>query len=240
VIIPVHLYGQACQMDKIMQVADAHNIWVIEDNAQAHGASYKGKHTGSFGTINATSFYPSKNLGALGEAGAITTNNGRLAHSCAMLRNYGSVQKYYNEVKGINSRLDELQAAVLTIKLKYISQWTNERINLASAYRKLLAGVGDVILPHILPDASCVYHLFVIRTQQREALQTYLQQNGIGTMIHYPVPPHLQKAYQELGYTEGDFPIAEELAATCLSLPLYVGLQEQQVEYICEKIKNFY
>lgn len=239
-IMPVHLYGQACQMDQIMQIASKHNLYVIEDNAQAHGATYKGKPTGSFGNINATSFYPSKNLGALGEAGAITTDNEDLAQKSAALRNYGSVQRYYNEVKGLNSRLDEMQASILSIKLNYLAQWTEERIRLGELYQYLLRGVGDLVLPEIAENATCVYHLFVIRTQKREQLQAHLQKNGIGTVIHYPVPPHLQKAYQELNLKKGTFPVAEQIAETCLSLPLYIGLQQSQVEQVCNIIKNFY
>lgn len=239
-IMPVHLYGQACEMESIMQLARKHQLFVIEDNAQAHNAMYNGQLTGSFGDINATSFYPSKNLGALGEAGALTTNNSQLAQDSATLRNYGSAKRYYNEVKGFNSRLDELQAALLNIKLAYLAYWTEERIRLGSIYKEKLQGIGDLILPETIAGATHVYHLFVIRTQNRDALQRYLQDNGVGTVIHYPVPPHLQKAYAELGFKRGAFPIAEEIAETCLSLPLYVGLGEEKVDQICNKIKNFF
>jgi dTDP-4-amino-4,6-dideoxygalactose transaminase len=239
-IMPVHLYGQACEMDSIMQIAQKHQLFVVEDNAQAHNAMYNGQLTGSFGDINATSFYPSKNLGALGEAGALTTNNSQLAQDSATLRNYGSAKRYYNEVKGFNSRLDELQAALLNIKLAHLTSWTEERIRLGIIYQEKLRGVGDLIVPDIIAGATHVYHLFVVRTKHRDALQTYLQNNGVGTVIHYPVPPHLQKAYAELNYKRGTFPIAEEIAETCLSLPLYVGLGEEKVDLICSKIKNFF
>jgi dTDP-4-amino-4,6-dideoxygalactose transaminase len=239
-IMPVHLYGQACEMDKIMRIAHRFNLFVVEDNAQAHGATYKNQLTGSFGNINATSFYPSKNLGALGEAGAVTTDNESFAQSCSILRNYGSAQRYYNETKGFNSRLDEIQAAILTIKLNYLAEWTKERVKLSQLYLERLQGIGDLILPCTMPQATHVYHLFVVRTNKRNQLQSYLQDHGIGTVIHYPVPPHLQKAYAELGYTHGDFPVAEEIAETCLSLPLYVGLSESNIDQICEKIKSFF
>ncbi|QHT66076.1 DegT/DnrJ/EryC1/StrS family aminotransferase [Rhodocytophaga rosea] len=240
VIIPVHLYGQACEMDAIMHIAGKHKLFVVEDNAQAHGAQYHGKLTGSFGHINATSFYPTKNLGALGDAGAVTTNDSEFARKAATFRNYGSSRRYYNEVQGVNSRLDEWQAAVLNIKLNYLQAWTKERQALANQYIDLLQGVGDIILPHLADRATSVYHLFVIRTGRRDALQQYLQTKNISTLIHYPVPPHLQEAYQELGYQKGAYPIAEDMASTCLSLPLYVGLQENQVAYICDQIKNFF
>jgi dTDP-4-amino-4,6-dideoxygalactose transaminase len=201
---------------------------------------YAGQLTGSFGDMNATSFYPSKNLGALGEAGAITTNDSRLAQSCFTLRNYGSAKRYYNEVKGFNSRLDELQAALLTIKLNFLPVWTEERTRLGALYQERLQGVGDLVIPATMAKATHVYHLFVIRTKRRNALQKYLQDNGIGTVIHYPVPPHLQNAYKELGYKEGAFPIAEEIAETCLSLPLYIGLEDSKIDQICEKIKYFF
>lgn len=239
-IIPVHLYGQACEMETIMQIARKHNLFVVEDNAQAHGAQYDENLTGSFGHINATSFYPTKNLGALGDAGALTTNDSELARKAATFRNYGSSKRYYNEVQGINSRLDEWQAAVLNLKLNYLPAWTKERQILATLYLAHLQGVGDLILPQLADKATCVYHLFVIRTSRRDALQQYLQRKNIGTLIHYPIPPHLQQAYQELGYHKGAYPVAEDMAATCLSLPLYVGLQENQVAYICDQIKLFF
>ncbi len=239
-IMPVHLYGQACEMDSIVELAKKYNLFIIEDNAQSQGATYNEKLTGTFGNINATSFYPGKNLGALGDAGAVTTNNDELADMAKSLRNYGSNKKYYNEVIGFNMRLDELQASILRVKLPHLTNWTDERKQIASVYNKLLQGVGDLSLPVTAKNATCVYHLYVIKTKQRDALQKYLTNNGIGTLIHYPIPPHLQKAYEFMGYKKGDFPIAEELAETCLSLPMYVGLQEEQIKIVVNTIKTFF
>ncbi len=239
-IIPVHLYGQACEMDAIMQVANKHNLYVVEDNAQGQGAMYNGKKTGSFGQVNATSFYPSKNLGALGDAGAITTDNDTLAYKCRVMRNYGSQKRYYNEVIGLNSRLDEVQAALLRIKLQFLDKWNAERNQIAQIYLNELKNTGDIILPITAEKATHIYHLFVIRTKHRDALQEYLHTKGIQTVIHYPIPPHLQECYQHLGYKKGDFPIAEELADTCLSLPIFVGMTQNQIQYVCDTIKNFF
>jgi dTDP-4-amino-4,6-dideoxygalactose transaminase len=234
-IIPVHLYGQACEMDAIMQIASTNNLYVVEDNAQSQGSTWQGQLTGSFGAVNATSFYPGKNLGALGDGGAVTTNDADLAEKVAVLRNYGSKEKYYNTCKGVNSRLDELQARVLDIKLRYLPVWNEERRQIASRYSTLLDGSG-LILPITHADATPVFHLFVVRTPHRKQLISQLEANGIGCLIHYPVPPHLQEAYTDLGFRKGDFPIAEEIAATCLSLPLYPGLTEEQVEHVAEVI----
>lgn len=239
-IMPVHLYGQACEMDKIMAIAQKYGLFVVEDNAQAHGAAFKGKLTGSFGDVNATSFYPGKNLGALGDAGAITTDSPELFRKCTSLRNYGSHQKYYNEVIGYNSRLDELQAAILKVKLAYMQEWTLERQQIGAWYQERLRGIDDLVLPQTALGASHVYHIFSVRSQQRDALQQYLTQKGIGTLIHYPVPPHLQKAYVDLGYQKGDFPVAEEIANTTLSLPLFIGLTEDMVDEVCAAITSFY
>jgi dTDP-4-amino-4,6-dideoxygalactose transaminase len=238
-IMPVHLYGQACEMDAIMAIAKKHNLFVVEDNAQAHGAAFNGKLTGAFGELNATSFYPSKNVGALGEAGAITTDDADLAHKVRVMRNYGSQQRYYNEIKGFNARIDELQAGLLSVKLKHIDRWTKERQQIAAWYREELADCQDVILPEIAEGATHVYHLFVIRHAQRDALQQHLQAHGIGTVIHYPIPPHLQEAYQDLGFRKGDFPLAEEIANTILSLPLFIGMTHEQVKYVAKEVKRF-
>ncbi|WP_375577895.1 DegT/DnrJ/EryC1/StrS family aminotransferase [Marivirga tractuosa] len=239
-ILPVHLFGQSCEMDKIMEIANKYNLYVIEDNAQAHGATYKSKKTGSWGHINGTSFYPGKNLGALGEAGAITTNNIKLFEKVKALRNYGSEKKYYNKYQGVNNRIDELQAGVLNLKLKYIDQWTDERQELAKIYIENLSNIEGFEVPYIHSEADHVFHLFVVKTNKREELMEYLKNKGIGTLIHYPVPPHLQEAYQTLGYQKGDFPIAERLANNCLSLPLYPGMTNQQIEFVCKKIINFF
>lgn len=240
VIMPVHLYGQACNMNAIEQIALKHRLFIIEDNAQAHGATWNKKITGSWGHINATSFYPGKNLGALGDAGAITTNDEVLAFKASMLRNYGSVKKYHHEVIGYNQRIDELQAAFLSVKLKYIEDWTKQRQAIAVQYYELLQGVGDLILPFVAPEATHVYHLFVIRTSKRDSLQTHLQQNGISTLIHYPIPVHLQEAYQILGYKNGSFPLSEMIASTCLSLPIWPGMTNEQVYIVSKSIRDFF
>jgi dTDP-4-amino-4,6-dideoxygalactose transaminase len=239
-IMPVHLYGQACEMDSIMQIAKKYNLFVVEDNAQGHLATYNGKITGSFGDINATSFYPTKNLGALGDAGAMTTDNDKWATDCMTYRNYGSQKRYYNEVIGLNSRLDELQAGLLSVKTKYLQDWTKDRQRIAKQYLTLLDNVGDIVLPQTVENATHSYHLFVIRTKKRNELQQFLTDNGIGTLIHYPIPPHLQEAYKHLGYQKGDFPIAEEMAETCLSLPMYPYLTEGQIIEVCDVIKSFF
>jgi dTDP-4-amino-4,6-dideoxygalactose transaminase len=239
-IMPVHLYGQACEMDRIMVIAQKHNLFVVEDNAQSQGANFKGKKTGSFGHVNATSFYPGKNIGALGDAGAITTDNTEFAGKITSLRNYGSHKKYYNEVMGVNSRMDELQAAFLSVKLKHIDDWNKRRHDVATQYLKGLQNIPDLILPIIHNNATSSYHLFVVRTLKRDELQNYLSENGIGTVIHYPVPPHLQEAYRELNFKKGDFPIAEEIAKTCISLPIYPGMKEEDIQFIINKIQHFY
>ncbi|MFN4312835.1 MAG: DegT/DnrJ/EryC1/StrS family aminotransferase [Chitinophagaceae bacterium] len=239
-IMPVHLYGQCCEMGAIMDIAKKHSLHVVEDNAQAHGATYKNQLTGSFGDANATSFYPGKNLGALGDAGAVTTQDEKLAKRILMLRNYGSEKKYYNQEIGFNMRLDELQAAFLSVKLKYLMEWTADRQRIAARYTKELEGVGDLVLPAVAADCSHVYHLYVVRTEQRDRLQQHLTENEIGTMIHYPVPMHLQQAYHWLGYTKGSFPIAERIADTCLSLPIWPGLSDAEIDRIVESIRNFY
>ncbi|GAB3820222.1 DegT/DnrJ/EryC1/StrS family aminotransferase [Pontibacter rugosus] len=239
-IMPVHLYGQACEMTSLMSIAKENNLFVIEDNAQAHGAAYANKLTGSWGHINGTSFYPGKNLGALGDGGAVTTNDSKLADEIRILRNYGSQIKYHNKVVGYNMRLDELQSAFLNVKLKYVNEWTAQRQQIASWYNEVLEEVEDLALPFVSLDATHVYHLYVVKAQRREALQKYLQDNNISTMIHYPIPPHLQEAYSYLGYAKGDFPIAEELANTCLSLPLWPGMTQENVIKVGSQIKKFY
>ena len=238
-IMPVHLYGQACEMDAIMKIASKYDLFVIEDNAQAHGASFKNKLTGSWGDVNGTSFYPGKNLGALGDGGAVTTNSDVLANRVKLYRNYGSEKKYENEVIGFNMRLDEMQAAFLSVKLKYLKVWTEQRQQIADWYNEALENVGDIVLPAVHIDASHVYHLYVIRIKKRDQLQMHLSNNGIGTLIHYPIPPHLQKVYAPLKYKKGDFPIAEEIAETCLSLPMWPGMNISMVEKIVEVIKDF-
>ena len=240
VIMPVHLFGQSCEMDKIKSISEKYNIDIIEDNAQAHLAKYNSKNTGTFGKINATSFYPTKNLGAIGEAGCITTDDKDLRDFVLSYRNYGSNKKYVNEIIGTNSRLDEIQACILNIKLKYLELWNLNRKVIASKYDNFLSECNFVKIPKKLDKCDHVYHLYVIQTQKRDELQKYLTQNGIGTSIHYPIPPHLQKAYSGLGYKLGDFPLAEKLSNESLSLPIYPGLRDKQIKYICDKIIKFY
>jgi dTDP-4-amino-4,6-dideoxygalactose transaminase len=239
-IMPVNLYGQAAELDKIMSIAKKHNLFVVEDNAQAQGATCNGKLAGSYGHINGTSFYPGKNLGALGDAGAITTDNEELAVSVKTLRNYGSKEKYYNEVKGYNSRLDELQAAFLDLKLKNLKKENSERVEIAGNYLNQLKGFGDLVLPVLADGCTSNYHIFLVRTKKRDELQKYLHENGIGTVIHYPVPPHKQKAYSDLNFSSSSFPLASLIADTCLSLPMGPGMEEKQIDYICDTIKGFY
>ncbi|GAA4029352.1 DegT/DnrJ/EryC1/StrS family aminotransferase [Hymenobacter glaciei] len=238
-IIPVHLYGQACCMPAIMALAAQYGLYVVEDNAQAHGAAFDGQLTGSFGHLNATSFYPGKNLGALGDAGALTTASEALARRVQVLRNYGSAQKYHNEEIGYNSRLDELQAALLRVKLPHLATWTVQRQQLAAWYHQHLSGIDGLRLPQTASGATHVYHLYVVHHSRRGALQQHLAAQGIGTLVHYPVPPYRQPAYQGLQLPASGFPIAEELAATCLSLPLWPGMTEEQVAAVAAAIRAF-
>jgi dTDP-4-amino-4,6-dideoxygalactose transaminase len=240
VIMPVHLYGQACEMSKIIEIADYYALKIIEDNAQAHGASFAGRKTGSFGHINATSFYPGKNLGALGDGGAITTNDEFLYSQALKLRNYGSSHKYVHDIIGHNMRLDELQAAFLSVKLKYLQKWTEERQNIAKQYSEGLEGIGDIVIPSISSGSTHVFHLYVILTKRRDELQHHLSENGIGSLIHYPIPPHLQKAYSHLGYTLGSFPVAESLSQRSLSLPLWIGMSSEHVTQVIDSVRSFY
>jgi len=238
-IIPVHLFGQPCNMHAIVKSAQQHGVYIIEDNAQAQGARFNKQVTGSFGQINATSFYPSKNLGAMGDAGGITTNDSELADKARMLRNVGSSVKYHHQLEGYNSRLDTLQAAVLISKLPYLNEWNNERKHIATRYCNNLKDEKSLVLPGLIQGAEHVYHLFVIRHKQRDRLQQYLTDHGIQTLIHYPVPNHLQPALAHLGYKKGDLPITEELANTSLSLPLFNGITDAQIDYVSEKIISF-
>ena len=239
-VMPVHLYGQACEMDEIMAIAQEYNLKVIEDNAQGHGARYRGKLTGAFGHANASSFYPTKNLGAFGEAGAITTNSPEVDTAARIWRNYGSEKRYHNQVKGYNNRIDELQAGLLSLKLKHLNNWTSMRQEAAKRYIHNLSSVSALTLPYCHQDASHVYHLFVIRCEERDRLQTWLESKGVKTVIHYPIPPHLQEAYAAAGYSKGDFPVAEMLAGTSLSIPLYPGIREDEIDYVSEQIIAFF
>lgn len=234
-IIAVHLYGQPADMDAINAIARKYNLKVIEDAAQAHGARYKGRRTGSLGDAAGFSFYPGKNLGAIGDGGAVTTNDLDLAEKVRVLCNYGSRVKYHNEVKGFNSRLDELQAAFLREKLKKLDDWNARRKAIATEYLKALFD-SNVLLPFVPDWADSVWHLFVIRGSRRDALQKHLTESGIGTMIHYPIPPHLQPAYVQLGYREGDFPIAETIHREVLSLPMGPYLSSDQAKQVIASV----
>jgi dTDP-4-amino-4,6-dideoxygalactose transaminase len=239
-VIPVHLYGQICEMEAIMAIAGDHGLRVIEDNAQAQGARYQGKRSGSWGHLNATSFYPGKNIGALGDGGALTTDDPELARSAQMWRNYGSEQKYYNQVRGYNSRLDELQAAFLSIKLERLDTWNAERQRLAANYQDALSGIGGLTLPVLAAGAESVWHLYVVRSARRDALQAHLTARGIGSLIHYPIPPHRQEAYRDLGWNQGQFPLSEAIAETALSLPLFPGLREEEQAAVIDAVKSFF
>ena len=237
-IMPVHLYGQPSDMDPIMEIAKKYGLFVVEDCAQAHGASYKGKVIGSFGDVAGFSFYPGKNLGALGDAGATVTNNKELADKVRALGNYGSDYKYHHIYKGNNSRLDELQAAFLAAKLPHLDKMNDERRKIAQKY---LEGIKneEVVLPHVPDYANPVWHIFAIRCKRRNELEKFLNDAGIGTNKHYPIPMHLQECYKDLGFKEGDFPIAEEISATELSLPMYYGMTDEEIQYVIDKVNEF-
>ena len=239
VIIPVHLYGCPADIDPILQIAANHDVHVLEDAAQAHGAEYKGKRVGSMGRMAAFSFYPGKNLGAYGEAGAITTDDPKLDRIVRMLRDHGSEQKYYHDMLGYNARLDGIQAAVLNVKLRYLDRWNAERNRVARLYNQLLSGL-HVKLPQMDERFEQVFHVYVIETERRDELQSYLADNKIPTIIHYPVPIHLQKAFDYLCYRQGSFPIAEKLSNEILSLPVYPEMTDEQVSFVAEKIRNFF
>lgn len=238
-ILAVHLYGQSADMDPILEIGRKYGLKVIEDAAQAHGAGYKGKLAGALGDAAGWSFYPGKNLGAMGDAGAVTTNDDDFADQVRVLRNYGSHTKYYNEMKGFNSRLDSLQAAFLRVKLRYLDKWNQRRKLIASRYQEGLADAPMVTLPFVPEAIDPSWHLFVIRHQHRDILQKYLTEAGIGTLIHYPVPPHLSKAYAELGNRVGDYPITENIADTVLSLPMGPHLTIEQTEKVIRSIRSF-
>ena len=237
-ILPVHLYGQPAHLTPIIDIAKKHNFKVIEDAAQAHGAEYKGQRVGGIGDVGCFSFYPAKNLGAFGDAGMLVTNNEEIAEKVDMLRNHGRFTKYEHLVEGYNYRLDALQAAILGTKLKHIDEWTDKRRYNADLYSELLQDV-DVITPKEMDYVKHVYHLYVIRTTKRDELGDWLESNGVSTGIHYPIPLHLQKAYEYLGHRVGDFPVAERCANEILSLPMYPELREEQIEYIVKAIKGF-
>jgi dTDP-4-amino-4,6-dideoxygalactose transaminase len=237
VILPVHLYGQPADLDPILAIARKYGLKVLEDGAQAHGASYKRKRIGAHGDAVAWSFYPGKNLGAMGDGGAVTTNSAELADRIHMLRNYGSRVKYVNEIQGYNSRLDPLQAAILRVKLASLDEWNNRRRAIASVYQGGLADRG-MALPYVSEWADPVWHLYVVRHPNRDALQKKLSDSGVGTLIHYPIPPHLQGAYADLKFAEGSFPISEQIHNEVLSLPISPGMTEIQAEAVVLACQN--
>lgn len=238
-IMPVHLYGQIADIEGVLNLAKKYNLLVIEDAAQAHGASFRGKLAGSFGELGAYSFYPGKNLGAYGDGGIVVTNKKAVAEKLKIMRNHGQIKKNYHIMLGWNNRLDNLQAAILRVKLKKLSHWNARRLANAKLYNKYLASV-PVITPQIFPYYGHIFHLYVIRVKRRNQLARYLQFQGIDTSLHYPTPIHLQPVYKDLDYTRGSFPIAEKLSKEILSLPMFPQLKESEISYICKKIAEFY
>lgn len=236
-IMPVHIYGQCADMDSISKIAKAYNLIVIEDSCQAHGALYKGKKAGSIGVAGGFSFFPSKNLGAYGDGGAITTNSHEIYEYVCKLRHHGQAEKGYHDFEGYNSRLDTIQASVLSVKLKYLDEWNETRRKNAYYYNELLKD-SNVITPYEPEWSKSVYHLYVIRVNERDKVQRKLSEAGIGTGLHYPLPLHLQKAYKHLGYIEGDFPVSEKLSREIISLPLFPELTKYEIDFIVESIKK--
>jgi dTDP-4-amino-4,6-dideoxygalactose transaminase len=237
VILPVHLYGQSADLDPILEIAKTHGLKVLEDAAQAHGGRYKGRRIGAHGDLVAWSFYPGKNLGAYGDGGAITTDNAELAEKIRVLRNYGSKVKYVNEICGFNSRLDPLQAAVLRVKLGYLDEWNSRRSTIAASYQSELNS-SHVVLPYSLDYVDPVWHLFVILVADRNLVQKKLADMGVGTIMHYPIPPHCQKAYSEENYSAGQFPIASKISDECISLPIGPHLDKKGVSIVIEAINS--
>jgi len=237
-ILVVHLYGQATKMDDVCRIAKAHGLHLLEDCAQSHGARFGGTMTGAFGDAGCFSFYPTKNLGAFGDAGAVVTDDAELARTLRMLRNYGSEKKYHNKLVGVNSRLDEMQAALLHTKLGHLDELIAERERIAAAY---LDGMHNpaVKLPKTRANANHVWHQFVVQTEDRDGFQQYLADHGIKTVIHYPIPPHLAECYESLGHKAGDYPIAEKMAKTVLSLPMFNGMREEEVQYVIETVNGY-
>jgi dTDP-4-amino-4,6-dideoxygalactose transaminase len=239
-ILPVHLYGQPADLDPLMLIAERHNLKVIEDAAQAHGAQYKGRMCGNLAHAAGFSFYPGKNLGALGDAGAILTNDDTLAEQLRKLHNYGSKVKYYHDVKGFNSRLDEMQAAFLRTKLIHLDEWNKRRQKIAAYYLRNLADLPDLILPYFPDWVVPVWHIFAIQSPRRDDLQEFLKNKGVGTLIHYPVPPHLSRAYSDMDLQKGAFPITEALASMELSLPMGPHLSLGEAESVVNMIRNYF
>jgi dTDP-4-amino-4,6-dideoxygalactose transaminase len=239
-ILPVHLYGQPADMDPILEIARKHHLAVIEDACQAHGALYKGRPVGSMGVAGCFSFYPGKNLGAFGDGGAIVTDDERLAQIFRMLREHGQSRKYYHDMEGYTGRLDAIQAAVLRIKLKHLTQWNQARRAHAAAYTQLLAEIPGVAVVKEADFAQSVFHLYVILVDDRDGLQAFLTERGVGTGLHYPLPLHLQKAYARMGFRKGDFPVSERTAERLLSLPMYAELTREHVEYVADCIRDYF
>lgn len=239
IILPVHLYGHPADMDSIMSIAKEYNLTVIEDACQAHGAEYKEKKVGTFGKAGCFSFYPTKNLGAYGDGGFVATNNKEIADKIRLLRNYGQTNRYIHTLKGFNSRLDEIQAAMLRVKLKKLDSWNNRRIQLASYYIQLLKDT-PVVTPKKMDYAKHVFHLFVIRTQMQQELQKFLNSTGVQTLIHYPIPVHLQKSYKDLKIEAGSLPVTEKYANEILSLPISPDLTQQDIELVVNSINRFF
>ncbi len=237
-VLVVHLYGQAARMDRITEICRKHNLKLVEDCAQAHGAEFLGRQVGTFGDIGCFSFYPSKNLGAYGDGGAVITNHKELAAQIKILRNYGSEKKYYNQVVGANSRLDELQAGLLRVKLKHLNEIGREHQEIAENYSNGIVN-PNIQKPRVAQGATSVWHQYVIRCKGRDKLKAYLEEHGVKTEIHYPIPPHLSEAYKELGYHKGDFPITEGYAQEVLSLPMYNGLTKEEQQYVIEVINQY-
>ena len=237
-ILVTHLYGMASRMDKIVEICQKHNLRLVEDCAQSHGACFNGQMTGTFGDVGCFSFYPSKNLGAFGDAGAVVTNDERLAKEFKIFRNYGSEKRYYNKVVGANSRLDELQAALLRVRLPHLDELTEEKVKIAQRYSAEIRN-EKIKLTTLVEGATCVWHQYVIRCEERDRLIDYLNEKGIGTIIHYPIPPHMAEAYQYLGHKEGFLPITEHLAKTVLSIPMYNGMTEEEQTCVIDALNSF-
>lgn len=238
-VIPVHLYGQPADMDAVLEIARKYDLVAIEDACQAHGALYKGKKAGSLGATGCFSFYPGKNLGAYGEGGAVVTQDEKIAQKIRMIRDHGQARKYFHDMEGYNGRLDAIQAGVLRIKLKRLNDWNSARRKNAAYYNELLTGLPGVIVPVEAAFADSVYHLYVIQVDDRDGLQKFLGEKGVATGLHYPLPLHMQKAYEHLGYRDGDFPVTEKVARNLLSLPMFPELTRAQIEYVAQSIKEW-
>lgn len=238
-VMVVHLYGHVAQMDRIVEICRKHKLKLIEDCAQSHGACFRGQMTGTFGDAGCFSFYPSKNVGGFGEGGAVVTNDAQIAEEIRVLRNYGSEKRYHNKVIGLNSRLDELQAGLLRVRLKHIEEITREREKIAGRYTEGICNLQHITLPKTREGTRAVWHQYVVRTKERDDFQNYLNENGIGSIIHYPIPPHLSEAYRYLGYRKGDLPITEKYACEVLSIPMYSGMTLEEQEQVIQVVNHY-